>query len=311
MKRKHKKVGKWTPLKEGDIVDIVAPGWACSRETLAAAVKTLKSWGLVPRVPRDLISKKTYQLSNSDEIRFRHLKKALLARDSKAIWCLRGGYGSLRLMPLLNKLRAPSHRKLLIGYSDITTLHMHLNYFWGWPTLHGPLFDRLGRDKLSAPDVKMLKSILFGKNDEVVLNGLKAVNTRARRAGVVRGSVMGGNPTVIQSSLGTPWQASVKGKILFFEEVGERPYRIDRILTQMEQAGFFQGVKGVVFADMLLADNFERKKIFSDVIARFAASQKFPVWTGLKSGHGKLNFPVPLFTKAKIQKNKLFIETGI
>lgn len=301
---------KWSPLKKGDIVDIVAPGWACSREQLALAVQTLKSWGLVPRVPKDLIGK-TFQLSNKDEIRFQHLKKALLAKDSKAIWCLRGGYGSLRLMPMLDKLRAPAQRKLLIGYSDITTIHMFLNFFWGWPSLHGPLFDRLGREDQSAPDVRMLKDVLFGKTDEVVLSGLKPVNSSARRAGAVRGSVVGGNPTVIQSGLGTPWQVSAQGKILFFEEVGERPYRIDRILTQMEQAGFFRGVKAVIFADMLLGDKKERKKIFSDVIKRFADSQKFPVFVGLKSGHGKLNFPVPLYTKAQIKGLKLYIQTGI
>lgn len=304
------KTGKWAPLKQGDIVDIVAPGWACSRQQLAAAVKTLKSWGLVPRVPKDLIGK-TYQLSNRDEIRFNHLKNALLAKDSKAIWCLRGGYGSIRLMPMLRKIRAPKQPKVLIGYSDITTLHMFLNFSWGWPSLHAPLFDRLGHEDVKGANVKMLKKVLFGQLDEVVLGSLKPLNVRARRSGHVSAPIVGGNLTVIQSSLATPEHVSPKGKILFFEEVGERPYRIDRMLTQMEQVGFFKGVKGIVFGDMLLSDKKERNKIFSDVLKRFAESQKIPVWSGLKAGHGKLNFPVPLLTQAKIKGSKLYIQTGI
>ena len=309
-KGNHLKVKNWVPLKKGDIVDIVAPGWTCSREQLLAAVKTLKSWGLVPRVPKDLIGK-TYQLSNTDEIRFKHLKKALLAQDSKAIWCLRGGYGSLRLMPMLRALRAPRQPKILIGYSDITTLHLFLNFSWGWPSMHAPLFDRLGHEDVSGSNVKMLKKVLFGQLSEVALGTLKPLNAAARRSHRLSGSVVGGNLTVIQSSLATPDQVAPKGKILFFEEVGERPYRIDRMLEQMEQAGFFKGVKGIIFGDMLLSDKKERRKIFSDTLKRFAESQKIPIWSGLKAGHGKLNFPVPMQTKAKIKGSKLLIQTGI
>lgn len=310
LKRNSKSSKNWVPLKQGDIVDIVAPGWACSREQLALAVKTLKSWGLVPRVPKDLIGK-TYQLSNTDEIRFSHLKKALLSKDSKAIWCLRGGYGSLRLMPRLRQLRAPKQPKILIGYSDITTLHMFLNFSWGWPSMHAPLFDRLGHEDVSGPNVKMLKKVLFGQMNEVVLGTLKPLNIHARKSAVVSGSVVGGNLTVVQSSLATPDQVSPKGKILFFEEVGERPYRIDRMLSQMEQSGFFKGVKAIIFGDMLLSDKKERRKIFSDVLKRFALSQKIPIWSGLKAGHGKLNFPVPFLTKAHIKGSKLTVKTGI
>ncbi len=134
---------RWPKLKPGDVVDVVAPGWKCSPKDLKLALEELKSWQLTPRVPKNIFAKESL-FSNSDQERFMQLKRALLAKDSQAVWCLRGGYGSIRLIPYLAKLKKPSFCKAFLGLSDITSLHLFLNQYWNWSTIHGPLLERHG-----------------------------------------------------------------------------------------------------------------------------------------------------------------------
>src|SRR5262249_27221206 len=147
-------------------------GFACSKEDLQNAVVFLQSWGLKPRVPKDIF-KKNHLFSSPHANRMKQLKQALLATDSKAVWCLRGGYGSLRLAPELVRMRAPKHTKLFIGLSDISTLHLFLNQNWNWPTVHGPLLDRLGKGKTVPRFARELKSFVFGEEKEIRFAKLK------------------------------------------------------------------------------------------------------------------------------------------
>ncbi len=128
-------------LAPGDLIDVVAPGFRCSREQLDHGIAFLRQRGLKPRVPAELFGADLL-CANTDAQRFAQLRKALYARDSRAVWCVRGGYGAIRIIERLQALKPPAKPKLLIGYSDATTLHQLLNLFWGWPSLHGPLLDR-------------------------------------------------------------------------------------------------------------------------------------------------------------------------
>ncbi len=306
-------MSKWLPLQPGDIVDVVSPGFAPSDEELENGVRFLESWGLVPRLPKNLLGKDIL-CSNRDEVRFLHLKEALYAPDSKAIWCLRGGYGSLRLIPHLLKLKKPRSRpKLFVGLSDITTLHTFLNQMWGWPTVHGPLLDRLGRKAALPKYERELKKFVFGEMDTIRFSNLKALNDAAKREGVVRGRVSGGNLIVLQSSLGTnaPWRTD--GRILFFEDVGERGYRVDRVLEQFTQAGLFKRAKAVVFGQFTKSRERDGRDLVPLVIRRFAESMNIPVFSGLPSGHDVVQRPVPFETPSLLRLGKrgeLQCETG-
>src|SRR3984885_13844692 len=130
-------------LARGDVVDVVAPGFRSPPEQLELGIAFLERLGLIPRVPPNLFGEDLL-CANTDARRFAQLRRALYARDSRAVWCVRGGYGALRIIERLQALKPPARSKLLIGYSDATTLHQLLNLFWGWPSLHGPLLDRLG-----------------------------------------------------------------------------------------------------------------------------------------------------------------------
>ena len=304
----------WQRLEVGDVVDVVAPASACKPHELAAGVRYLKSLGLVPHVPKDILRPQSLNFSNSDERRLLHLKDALLNSKSKAIWCLRGGYGALKLIPDLEKLKRPSHCKVLLGFSDITTLHGFLNQKWGWPTLHSPVLTRMGGANARASEKRELQQMLFGRRAVTEFTGLLPLNSSARTQKTVRGKVRGGNIAVLQSSYGTRQQFDGRGHMIFLEDIGEKPHRVDRMLEQMTQAGTFQHAKAILFGQFDLENRKDLNLIWNDVIPRFAKQQKIPVLKGLRVGHGKNQHTLPLNTLATLslgpRGSKLSVEVG-
>lgn len=291
----------WKHLNPGDVVDVVAPGFACRPEELESGLAFLRSWKLVPRVSEGLLDGH-FLHSQSDEFRLRDLRRALLAADSKAVWCLRGGYGANRLLPGLARTRRPAKPKLLIGLSDVTSLHVFLRQVWGWPTLHASLLDRLGAGKVPARDRRDLRELIFGGSLLVTHPGLRPMNEEARRRSSLSGELVGGNVIVLQSTLGTPWQIQTRGKILFFEDLGERGYRLDRVFEHFRQAGALMGCRGVVFGEFLGGDEPRGGNLVRRTLQRFADESKFPVWSGVPAGHGKRQGVLPLGTLAKIER---------
>ncbi len=283
-------------LKPGDTVDIIAPGFRCQIKDVRRAVRRMKSWGLKPRVPKNLFGNDVI-CAQTDKVRFEHLKKALLSSDSKLIWCVRGGYGSIRLLDHLMKMKKPRHPKWLLGYSDITSLHAFLNRRWKWASLHGPLVERFGQERLSKKDEEFLKKIIFGKIKAHTFRRLQPLNSLARKKKKISGQMAGGNLTVVASMIGLPWQFNTQGKILFFEDIGERGYRIDRMLKHFAQAGMFKGVKAIVFGEFVGGLEQNGRSLCIPVIKRFAAETKIPVFMGLPTGHGDKQMTIPIGTK--------------
>jgi len=302
-------VAAWTYLQKGDIVDVISPGFASTPEEVAKARNFLLKWGLQPRIPKDLI-KKHFLHANTDEKRFQFLQEAVLARDSKFIWCLRGGYGSNRLLPYLDKVK-PRQQKLLLGISDITSLHVYFGQKWKWPTMHASLLDRMGSGSVPPKIEKETMDLLFGKTRGVEFKKLRAMNEPARRLKQVTSSVVGGNLVVLQSTLGTPYQLKVENKILFIEDLGERGYRVDRILEQFHQAGLFKKCKGLIIGEFLGGAEPDGKVLWPQVFKSWAERLTIPVFNGMEAGHGVIQRPVPLFTKAVLSggpRGSLWIE---
>lgn len=289
-------------LQKGDIVDIVAPASACSDEHLQLAVKWLTNQGLVPRHNPKILKPEMY-LSNSDEFRFKDLKNALYAKDSKAVWCLRGGYGSFRLWPELLKLKKIPPPKLFIGLSDITSMHQFLNQNWKWPALHASHLDRVGQLKLTLENVTELKSILFGEASEIHFKNLIALNKKAQAKSKITGIVRGGNLATFVVSLGTKLQPKYKKNekvILFFEDIGERGYRVDRFLQQLIQTEVLKNVQAIVFGDFTDAHEANGKNLIEQTLIHFAEKLKIPVLSGLAVGHGDIQRPLFFNTKASL-----------
>ncbi|HEV2703607.1 MAG TPA: LD-carboxypeptidase [Steroidobacteraceae bacterium] len=286
-------------LAPGDVVDVVAPGFRCTPEQLAGGIAFLERRGLVPRVPADLFGEDLL-CANSDARRFAQLRKALFARDSRAIWCVRGGYGAIRIIERLQALTPPRKPKLFIGYSDATTVHQLLNLFWGWPSLHGPLLDRLGTAEIRDEERLELDAVLLGGVPLTTFANLTPLNAAARRRQHVVSRLTGGNLTVLQSTLGTTLQRRPAG-ILVLEDIAERGYRIDRILEQLRQAGFLRNLKAIVLGTFLGGAEADGGNLGPAVLERFARTLSIPVLAGMDAGHGPYQRPVFLHTRAELQ----------
>lgn len=301
----------WKPLKEGDVIDVVAPGFATTQEELDGARRFLLGWGLIPRIPANLLGGH-FLHSNDDKTRFEIVKRALLAKDSTAVWCLRGGYGANRLLPMLAKVKAPAKTKLFVGISDVTSLHVFLNQQWKWPVVHGPLLDRLGLGKVEPKYEKEVRDLVFGRSRDIEFRGLKPLNDAAKTTKSLKGPITGGNLVTLQSTIGTPWELNLSGKILFIEDLGERGYRIDRIFAHFAQAGVMKGCRGVLIGDFLGGNEPDGRNLVQAVIRRWADELKIPVFQGLQAGHAPIQRPVPFGVPAVLSSSpfRLKIPSG-
>ncbi|STX44426.1 LD-carboxypeptidase [Legionella donaldsonii] len=282
-------------LKPGDSVEIIAPASRCTDEVLSDLNNLLESWQLNCIIDQAIFGNDLL-CANTDEIRFNLLRKALLNPATKAVICARGGYGSMRLLPQLSQITPVNPPKLFVGMSDITAIHLFLEQQWQWPTIHGAL----ARDKFSPESIHSLKSILFGDVEQISLSGLP-LNELAASDKVIEARLTGGNLTLVQTSIGTIWQLDGQNKIIFLEEVGERGYRVDRMLEHLSQATVFKEAAAILFGDFLTGNEPNGSSLVKPVLERFAQNSPIPVAQIEGIGHGYTNFPLLLGAVAKLQ----------
>lgn len=291
-------------LKKGDIVDIIAPSYGINIEEIKLIEKYIKSLGLRPRIPVTLIGKDLF-CSNSVEYRFKHIKQALTSEDSKAVWCVRGGYGAAQLMPYLAKLKSPKKQKIFIGFSDITVLHIFLNQKWGWQTIHAPVLWQVIHKKVDNKSLKQLKELLFGKKKQVIIDDLVPLNATAKKAARIKSSVVGGNLSLIQTSIGTNWQLEAKGKILLIEDTDEKTYSYDRMLMHIKQAGLLKGIKALIIGDF--KHHKDEKQRVENMLKSFAESLNIPILKTELIGHGITNYPLVIGADSVLDVGKSFV----
>lgn len=220
-------------------------------------------------------------LAGTDASRASQLQQALDDDGVRAIFAARGGYGSMRLLPSL-RFGSP---KQLVGFSDVTALHLAAQRV-GWRSLHAPVLTQLG--KQSADVIERLFASLEGRDVGVLLG------TRTVTPGVATGPLLGGNLSVLSRLIGTPYLPSLRGAVLLLEDVGERPYRLDRMWTHLRLAGLLDGVAGVVFGEFTGCDEKDAPYTSADVLDELAAELTVPCAAGFVIGHGVVNQPVML-----------------
>lgn len=288
---------KQLPLvRIGDRVDIIAPASRCNDERLQSMVTLCHEWGLDPQVPSDIFGEDIL-CANTDSKRLFHLLNALQNRESQAVICAYGGYGSMRLIPALHKLLKPELSKLFIGMSDITALNLFFIKQWDWPVLHAGIAPL----RFSAESILSIKKLIFGLEKELKYADLTPLNAKAKHASVVHTRITGGNLTLVQASIGTSWQVNAKNKILFLEEVAERAYRVDRMLEHLTQANVFEDAQAILFGDFTMGNEPDGGNIIPAILQRFAAASPIPVLKINHVGHGFNNYPLPLNTSTQLQ----------
>ena len=297
---------KTTKIKTANpIVDVVATASSVRKGEVLKGISHLLSLGFQPRLCGPFQSPPDYVFAQDERDCFKNLKKTLFTKDSKIIWSLRGGYGSQRLLPYLAQIKTfPKNRKVFIGFSDTTVLHDWIHHNLRWPTLHFPVLSRVE----TLADKKKLKSLMTGVKKHLEFFHLKLLNPKISfKKREIISQITGGNLTMIQSSIGTPWSFSRKNKILFLEDVNEEPYRIHRALWQMQNSGVFQGIQALIFGKW---QSGLGQRMVNQVLKPFSEKCSFPVLAGLPCGHHTKSKPLPLGTKAKLIVKEGYLKVG-
>ncbi len=270
------------------IIDVIAPSGSFPAQDLATLRAYIESKGHTARIPADILGPDLLS-ANSDIARFKQLEAALYAKDSDLIWCVRGGYGATRLLPELTRLPIPKQKKTLIGFSDITALHLFLSQKWGWPTIHGASLRQMAKSDLGEQSIQLTEALIFDKKP-VIDYALTPFNAAAQKPVSIKANLSGGNVKLIEASLATDWQIDDQAKILILEEVNEYDYRVDRSLMHFIQSGVFTSVQAIILGDFTHETTAHEAKIEA-VLNRFAAHTPIPVFRLPGIGHGKENFP--------------------
>jgi muramoyltetrapeptide carboxypeptidase len=286
-------------LQPKDRVRIIAPSGPFDRESFDRGLSSLA--GRYQPVHDDGLFARERYLAGPDARRLEELRRAFADPDARAVFCARGGYGLMRLLPGLRPedLRALPH-KPLVGFSDVTALHLALQRA-GRVSFHAPVVTQLGRQ---GTDVhQRLWHLLESDQPPPALAG-----TEALVKGTVEGPLLGGNLSVLTRLLGTPFLPDLRGAVLLLEDVGERPYRLDRMWTHLRLAGVFDQVVGIVLGDFTLCD--ERGESYGplDILRELAREVGLPCATGFPIGHGEVNQPVPLGIPVRLRADDAALE---
>lgn len=292
-------IKKWQPLKHGDIVEVVAPASRCSAEVLSKIKALLDMWGLKTIIPTDIFGEDLL-CANSDEKRFKHLKKALLNPASKAIFCAKGGYGSARLIPMLSELDPPPQPKLFVGMSDLTALNIFFQQKWHWSPVHAAAVP----GRFDENSLHELHEVIFHNKTLVDFPPLTPLNKAAKKTQLMHAVITGGNLALVEASIGTAWQLDATNKFILLEETNERAYRVDRMLIHLLQAGIFNNAAAIIFGDFSGGNEPNGVSLIPQVLQRFADDIHIPVLKCEGIGHGVVNHPVPLGLPFTLQLGK-------
>jgi muramoyltetrapeptide carboxypeptidase len=271
-------------LRAGSRVAVVAPAGPVPREAFAAGAAILGARYTL--VHDERIFARTGYLAGEDDARTAELAAALADPTIEAIFCARGGYGLMRILERLDAAAFARAPKLVVGFSDVMALHAWA-YRAGVASLHAPVLTQLGL--LPTDDAAALFAACESPSPPPPLEGLRAL-----AAGRAEGPLVGGNLEMVTRLLATPWALPLDGAVLFVEEVGERPYRIDRQLTQLRLAGALDRLAGVVLGDFVGCIEKDGSAPDAEaVLAERLAGRGIPVVAGAPIGHGARNRAIP------------------
>lgn len=277
------------PIKPNAKIRFVSPAGKIDKKNVLPAVHWLTNRGYKV-VLGDYIFNQHFQFAGTDEERLIDLQTALDDPDCAAIICSRGGYGTVRIIEKLDFSGFIKHPKFIVGYSDITILHLAINKL-GFTSIHASMppffFDKNGKEN---QNLISLVNILAGK-----FTLYEFFSEFNNKTGKVTGEIIGGNLSIITSLMGTKLELETAGKILFIEEIDEYLYQIDRMIFQLKMAGKFKKLAGLIVGDFTnIKDN---KNPFGqsveEIIWEAVKDYNFPVAFGLKAGHGNTNLALP------------------
>jgi muramoyltetrapeptide carboxypeptidase len=306
-------------LKPDDMVGLITPAtYVADPDRIALAERTIRYFNLKAKMGQN-VRKRTGYVGGTVEERLADLHEMFRDPDVKAIFCIRGGYGSAHLLDGIDYELIRRNPKIFLGYSDITSMHLAIHKRTGLVTFHGPVV----LSRFTGYTQKHFREALFEAKPLGVLTNppeteqLRPSHTlRTVRPGKGRGQLIGGNLSLIAATMGTQFEIETKGKILFIEDVGEQPYEVDRMLTQLRLAGKLQAAAGIIFGECSecvprqFQPSFESTFSLGEVVDAILGDLKIPVLSGLTIGHttDQLTLPLGLLATLDADKGQLTIE---
>lgn len=281
-------------LTKGDKVAIVATARKISRDEVSFSMEILQKWGLRPVLGKNIF-KAQHQFAGTDERRAEDFQQMLDDEKIKAIFCARGGYGTVRIIDELNFNEFRKNPKWIVGYSDITVLHSHIFSNFGIPTVHGSMPINFPKNTKEA--LETLRKSLFGEPLDFVIP-----HHKYNRKGSAEGIVTGGNLSLLQSLMGTKSDIDIRNKILFIEDLDEYLYHIDRMMMNMKRSGKLSNIKGLIVGGLTkMRDNeVPFGKSAEEIILEKIAEYQFPVCFGFPAGHMDDNRSIYLGKRARL-----------
>lgn len=294
-------------LKPGATIGFIGPSGAVRSEgAIDSAVAETERMGFRVKLGESCGQACGY-LSGSDALRARDVNRMFLDDEVDAIFCLKGGYGTMRMLDLIDYEAVAAHPKIFVGYSDITAMHMAFLEKAGLATFHGPMPVSCWADgPMDAFTRDSLMNALMNPNPVGEILNPAGYARKCFAPGCAEGALVGGNLSLVAALVGTPYQLNVKGRILFLEDVGEKTYAIDRMLTHLRLAGVFDDCAGVVFGDFRNCEieypdfGFTLDEIIRDVVLPAGK----PVFGGLQSGHCTPKITLPLGVRCRMDAQR-------
>jgi muramoyltetrapeptide carboxypeptidase len=268
-------------------------------------VEALERYGFKPKLGKFVRERHGF-LAGNDRDRAADIMEMFTDTSVKAIFCFRGGYGSARLLNLLDYDLIRRNIKIFSGFSDITSLHSAFVKKVGMISIHAPMWNR-GLQAKDVPEftrTSFLRTIMEALPSGSITSGLENRTTSIIRGGMAEGPLIGGNLSVLCAAIGTPFEPEFKGCILFLEDVGEKPYRLDRMLTHLLNAGVLSQVAGVAIGVNQDCEDTDEAKEYrqssADVFKERLSQLNVPVVMGLPFGHVEFNATLPVGARARL-----------
>jgi len=305
-------------LRVGDTVGLITPSsYVSDPDRLALAERTARYFGLVPKFGKNVRKREGY-LGGTVEDRIEDLHAMFRDPEVKAVFAIRGGYGASQLLDRIDYDLIRANPKIFLGYSDITALHLAIQKKAGLVTFHGPIvLSRFTPFTQTYFRKALFETDPIGRVTNPPDDPLRPAHVlRTVKSGVARGPLLGGNLTLISTTMGTPYEIETTGRILLLEDVDEEPYSIDRMLTQLRLAGKLDAAAGLVFGECqdcrprTFQPSYESTLSVGEVVDEILGRLRIPVLSGLTIGHtdDQLTLPLGVMAQLDAAKGELVIE---
>lgn len=291
-------------LTSGDKVGVVATAKVVDKGNTLFGIDMLRQWGLKVEVGQ-YVFEKYFQFAGTDEQRTEDLQRMIDDPEIKAIFMVRGGYGSTRIIDRIDYTPLVKNPKWICGFSDITAFHLHL-FQLGIASFHAPMPSFF--HALDKPSLNRFQSMLFGNRETLHVHP-----HHLNKKGKATGKLVGGNLSMICHTIGTPSEIETEGNLLFIEDIGENLYRIDRMLVQLKRAGFLRHLAGLIvgqFSDM--EDNEDSFGLNAfEIIHSHISAFDYPVAIDFPMGHTSTNFALPVGLEATLIVDEKAVQLDI